>query len=272
MKNLIILLLMVSCSDSNFRKVEELKGFRILGVIASAPEVTPGQSSSLQLIVSDPNGGGRSISGTTQSCIDPGIALGASVSCDHDPDTVTGTYTIDTANDADLGQADLYTGLATQSLAVTVPSTIFVGRSARDQFNGVGYITIFKFTVDGEEVSTFKRIMVSNRGSLNTNPTITGLLLDGSPMTARPQKDSRLNMTANSPETYNFRNIDGSEEMRAEEFALAWYVSSGELNIPKSEVGEEVKYLSNPATGTFVVLVVLRDERGGVSFEKLVLP
>ena len=83
MKNLFLLslFLLMSCSDDKFNRVEELQGFRILGITATAPEVAPGGASTLQLIVSDLNGGGRTISGTTKSCIDPGISLGASVSC-----------------------------------------------------------------------------------------------------------------------------------------------------------------------------------------------
>jgi len=272
MKQLILLFLVVSCSDSSFRKVEELDGFRILGVIASAPEVAPGGSSNLQLIVSDPSGGGRTIVGTTESCLDPGIALGASVSCDHDPATVNGSYTINTISDADLGAADLYTGVATQTLAVTVPSTIFIGRSARDQSNGVGYITIFRFNVDGKEVSSFKRISASNRGTLNINPSITSILLEGTPINAKPQKDNKLKVTTSAPETYNFINVDGSLETKSEEMAVAWYVSSGEFNRPKTEVNEDVKYLSDPPAASMVLLTILRDDRGGMFLEKVVLP
>jgi hypothetical protein len=272
MKFIIFLLILAGCSDSKFARVEELKGFRILGVVASAPEVAPGGTSNLQLVVSDPNGGGRTISGQTRSCIDPGISLGASVSCDHDPTTVTGTYAIDFANDADLGSADLYTGVATQTLNVTVPAIIFTGRSARDQSNGVGYITIFDFDVDGKRVSAFKRVSATNRGSFNSNPSITNVLLNNVPLLAKPAKDDKLKVTTGVAETYNFINIDGSTEVKSEEVAVAWYVSYGELNKPKSEVEEDVKYLSSPPGSTMIIFTLVRDDRGGLALQKNVLP
>jgi hypothetical protein len=268
----LVLFFLMSCGDDKFNRVEELKGFRILGTVASAPEVAPGGASTLQLIVSDPNGGGRTLSGTTKSCIDPGISLGASVSCDHDPSTVNGTYDIDTINDADLGVANLYTGVATDTVAVTVPATIFVGRTARDQFNGVGYITIFEFNVDGNNVTAFKRVAATNRGSFNANPSITAILLNGASISSKPNKDDKLKVTTAVPETYNFMNINGSQELKTEELQVAWYVSYGELNKPKAEVEDDVKYLSNPPGSTMIILSLLRDDRGGFFIQRAVLP
>jgi archaellum component FlaF (FlaF/FlaG flagellin family) len=271
---LISLFLLMSCGDDKFNRVEELQGFRILGVVATAPEVStfPGLST-LQLVISDPNGGGRQISGTTKSCIDPGISLGASVSCDHDPSTVPGTYDIDTINDADLGVANLYTGIAADTVNVSVPATVFAGRSAREQFNGVGYITIFEFNVDGKTVTAFKRVTATNRGVTNTNPSITDLLLNGVTIGAtKPNKNDKLKVTTAAPETYNFINVDGSQEVKTEELQVAWYVSYGELNKPKTEAQEDVKYLSNPPGSTMIILSLLRDDRGGFSIRRSVLP
>ena len=266
------LLFLASCGDDKFNRVEELKGFRILGVVASAPEVAPGGSSNLQLIISDLGGGGRTINGTTKSCIDPGISLGASVSCDHDPSTVSGNYTIDTINDADLGAANLFTGVASDVVNVTVPATIFVGRSTREQFNGVGYITIFEITVDGKTETAFKRVAATNRGSFNANPSITSILLNGANITSKPNKNDKLQVTTAVPESYNFINVDGAQEFKTEELQVAWYVSYGELNKPKAEAQEEVKYLSSPPGSTMVILTLLRDDRGGFFFQRAVLP
>ena len=274
MKTLLLIsfILLSGCGDDKFSRVEELQGFRILGVIATAPEVAPNGMSDLQLIVSDQSGGGRVITGTTQSCIDPGISFGANVSCAHDPATVNGTYTIDMANDADLGSANLYTGVAAQIVSVIVPATIFLGRSARSQFNGVGYITIFNFQVDGKNISTFKRVTATNRVA-NTNPSISDVFLNGSPLTTtKPDKDDKLKVAVSAPETYTFENVDGSQEVKTEEQAVAWYVSYGEFDKPKSEVEEDVKYLSNSPGSTMVVVTLVRDERGGIALQRIVLP
>jgi hypothetical protein len=273
---LMALFCLVSCGDDKFNRVEELQGFRILGVIASNPEVGPnGGASNLRLIVSDPNGGGRIITGTTKSCIDPGISLGASVSCARDPNTVNGSYSFNTASDADLGSANLYTGLADQNLLVNVPATILTGRSARDQFNGVGYITIFQFAVDGKNITAFKRVAATSRGTLNTNPTSVNpvnILLNGQAITSKPNKNDNLKLATFTPETYSFTNVDGSQEVKMEEFSVAWYVSFGELNRPKADLEDDVKYLSGAPGSTMVVLSLLRDDRGGIFFERAVLP
>lgn len=266
----LLLLFLTSCGDDKFNRVEELKGFRILGVVATKSEVVPPDSSDLQLIVSDIGGGGRTISGTTKTCIDPGISLGAAVSCDHDPGTVNDTYDI-LFSDIALGVSNLYTGLAPDTVTVNIPATVFAGRSTIEQFNGVSYITIFEFTVDGKTETAFKRVTATNRGSINQPPSITDLLLNGTPIgVSKPNKNDKLQVTTAAPETYSFINVDGSQETKTEELQVAWYVSYGELNKPKAEAQEDVKYLSSPPGSQMVILSILRDDRGGVSIERAV--
>lgn len=266
----LILFLFISCGDQDFKKVEKLDGFRILSVVTSTPEVTPGTAVTLQLFVSDVEGAGRVINGTTVACVDPGISLGAKVNCDHDPTAVTDTYTIDTTT-ADM-TSNLFTGLAADTLNVTVPAAILTGRSAREQHNGVGYIVIFNFEVDGEEITAFKRVVATNRGSLNSNPSGSAILLNETPISATPQKDDKLKMTSSAPETYDYINIDGSTDTRTEEFQVAWYVTKGEFDSPKSDINETIKYLSKAATGPSLVVGIVRDERGGVEIVREFFP
>jgi hypothetical protein len=242
----LMFILLASCGDDNFNKVEVLKGFRILSVVMTNPatdsEVQEGTVVRLQLYVSDIEGAGRTqpIVGTATSCIDPGISLGAKVNCDHDPSAITGAFSLDTGS-GDL-PANLYTGLADDFVDVTVPVGIFTGRSARDQFNGVSYIVIFNFTVDGKEVSAFKRIVATNRSP----------------------KNDILEVTSNLPQTYEYITLDGNTETRTEELAVAWFVTQGEFDKPKSDVNESVKYLGSAPTVPSIVLTVVRDNRGGV--------
>lgn len=274
MKTLILLSLfiLVSCSDDSFKKVERLESFRILAIQASAPEVAPGGSANLRLYISDVNGGGRVINGTTVSCIDPGIAFGAPVSCDHDSSAVNDTYTINTGADGDLGVANLYTGLATDTVSVTVPGTILTGRSATDQFNGVGYITIFSFTVDGREVTAFKRVVATNRATLNSNPTGSAILLNGAAIGAAPAKDDKLKVTTSVAETYDYITAEGVTETRTEEYQVAWYVTQGKFDKPKAKITETVEYQGDAPTASSLVLAIVRDERGGLDVVREVFP
>jgi hypothetical protein len=274
MKNLIFLclLFLASCGGDNFRKVETLESFRILGIYSPTPEVAPGVgvTANLQLIVSDVKGGGRVINGTTQACIDPGIALGAKVSCDHDPLTQNGTYVIDTTT-VDM-TSNLFTGLNDDVETVNIPNTILLGRSGREQFNGVGFIVIFRFNVDGKEVTAFKRIAVTNRGSVNTNPTGSTVRVNGAPISTMPLDGDSLTITTSTPETYNFRNIDGTTENRTEEFQVAWYVSSGRFDKPKTDISDRVEYQGKSSGDPTVLLSIIRDERGGIDLVRRYFP
>jgi hypothetical protein len=265
---LCVCLIIFSCGDEGLKKVEQLTEFRVLGIVASAPEVAPGGVSNLTLIVSDPNGGGRTLVGDVELCTDPGIALGASVSCAHDSAKVSTTYSINTITDTDLGAANLYTGLATSSLAVTVPATILTGRTAREQFNGVAYLAIFTFNDNGRQVRAFKRIIATNRASLNTNPTASAINLNGSAITTRPGVGDALSVTTSGAETYDIQNVDGTVESRSESFEAAWFVTAGEINAPQSLASSAVRYKSIQAGVAMVVIVVVRDERGGLAFRR----
>ncbi|MCE3014014.1 MAG: hypothetical protein LW878_13215 [Proteobacteria bacterium] len=267
MKTLILSLALLasSCGDDTFRKVEQLDRFRILAIEASAPEVAPGGSSNLRLFVSDPKGppAGREITGTLTTCIDPGIALGASVKCDHDPSRVTSSYTIDTRG-ADF-TTNLGTGLSS-SVSITVPGGIFTSRSSREQFNGVGYIAIFSFTVDGSEVTAFKRLIATTRtgANLNSNPSGASLLLNGAAFAGNPQKGDRLSLSSAAAQSYDYINVDGSTEVKSEDLQVAWYISETELDAPKTKVGERVEILTEPPAQTYLIIGILRDERGGL--------
>lgn len=262
MKYLILLLLCTACGGDDFKKVEKLEGFRVLGISTSQSEVSPGATvNDIQVFFSDVDGG-RAISGTTVSCIDPGIALGAKVNCDHDPSRVTGVYNINTSTEDQSG--GLFTGLATTQATVTVPPQIFVGRSAKEQFNGVGYIIIFTFEVDGKPITTFKRIVATTRAVKNTNPT-GAVLLNGAAIAAFPNKDDKLSVTGTTAENYDYENVDGTVEVRTEEIQVAWYISYGKLDKPKTFANEETKFQEDRSAGIFTLVAVIRDERGGIS-------
>ncbi len=266
MKLFILLFLLASCGDDTFRKVEQLDRFRILGIQAASPEIAPPGSSTLTLLIYDPSPR-ASVSMSLTTCIDPGISLGASVSCAHDSTALTSSFTINTST---------YTtnlGLGTHTTAaINVPAAIFTGRSTRDQFNGVGYIAIFDSVVDGQSVRAFKRIIATNRGSLNSNPAAPTLLLNGAAFAGTPQKNDRLSLTTSAPESYQFQNVDGTTETRIEDLQVAWYITKAELLSPKTRVDESTKLETDPSSDPYLILGVVRDERGGLSFTSRTIP
>jgi hypothetical protein len=270
---IIFLTLLYSCGDDGFKKVETLGSFRILGAIADQPEVDPVTLTpvSVRLFISDVKGGGRTIQGSYQTCVDPGISLGAKASCDHDPSANPIDYDIDTSTDADLGAGNLFTGL-TNPISVTVPATILIGRSNRDAKNGVGYLILFKFLVDGKEVTTFKRISATSRGVLNNNPTGSTILVNGIGITAFPQKSDKLIVTSSAPESYSVVLVDNSSETRTEEYQISWYVSKGTFDKPKSSLNESVEFEGPFSSDPSLVIALVRDERGGLDIVREVFP
>lgn len=261
-----ILTLFSSCGNDRLPKVEVLEGFRIIGIEASNPEVAPGGSSNLRVYVSDPQGGGRIINGSYVACVDPGISLGAAVDCSKVPGAVSGSYTIDTTPLS----GTLYTGFS-GTMTVNIPAGILTGRSAREQFNGVGYIVIFTFTVDGKTVRSFKRVLATSRGSLNSNPATPTILLNGSALSSVPREGDNVSVTGLTPETYQFQNVDGTTETRTESLEVAWFMSTGEVNRPKAQAQDSAEFTEAPGPN-FLILSAIRDGRGGFSVQRNYIP
>ncbi|MFY7994315.1 MAG: hypothetical protein ACOVP4_13540 [Bacteriovoracaceae bacterium] len=273
MKKLILflfsLLFLSSCGDDTFKKIDLLTEFRVLAIVADDSELAPGASTNVYPLIADISGGNRTIQGEVITCIDPGVSRGAPVSCDHDPSATAINYDIDTST---LAQGAQNTGLA-QAQNITVPAAIFTGRSDREKFNGVSYLVLFTFDVDGKKVKAFRRINATNRAQRNANPATPTINLDGTPILNRvPAKGSTLSATSSAPESYQFITIDGVTESRTENLEVAWYLSEGEINKPKSEANEAVEYKGDAPTKPLLLMAIVRDERGGLSFRIEELP
>lgn len=261
-----LFLLLFSCGDDRLPKIETLEGFRIIGIQASSPEVAPGGSSNLSLYVSDPQGGGRVLNGSFVACVDPGISLGANVDCSEVPGAVSGSYTVDTTGLA----GSLYTGFA-GSMTANVPASILANRSGRERFNGVGYIVIFTFSVDGRTVRSFKRILATDRGALNANPATPTILLNGAALSSVPREGDSVSVSALSPEAYQFQNVDGTTENRTENLEVAWFMTTGEVNKPKASSQDRAEFTEAPGPN-FLILSAIRDGRGGFSIQRVYIP
>ncbi len=267
MKHLILFLIMIiisSCGDDKLNKVETLGGFRILAIKASASEKTQanGLTVTATPYVSDVNGAGRSITGTVDGCVDPGVAYGADATCEGNSTKVSAAYTINGAR----GGTKLNSGWADPTAALSIPDAIFTGRTTREKFNGVPFLIVFTFVVDGSTYKSFRRIHITNRTSLNTDPTLSSLKLNGGAI-AKPSNGDSLSASYSGAETYDYMRVDGVTETRTEKLVMAWYVSEGELDISKATAAESVKYKSTPPSGNLLVIGVLRDERGGVAVQ-----
>lgn len=257
------ILFLSSCGDDTFKKVEVLNEFRVLAIVANDSELAPGGSTNVFPLISDIKGG-RTVQGEVISCIDPGVSRGAPVSCDHDPSASPVTYNVDTST-LTLGAQN--TGQA-PAHNITIPASIFTGRSDREKFNGVPYLVIFTFTVDGRTVKAFRRINATDRTQKNQNPASPVISINGSTtLNQLPTKGANFNLTTSAPESYQFITIDGTLENRVESLDVSWYLSSGEVDKPKAAVSESVEYEGETPTTSFLLMAIVRDERGGIGFK-----
>jgi hypothetical protein len=268
-KYFFLILLCIACGDDQLPKVDKLESFRILGAVATQPEVNPPASTTVSLVVSDVNGS-TNVTGTFETCIDPGISRGAPVTCEFDPARVPPQ-----AHTIDFASLSSRTGVNPNSVTVNVPATILTGRSARESNNGVAYIVIFRFIVNGKENIAFKRIIATTRTPVNSNPNIADFLINGvttpAVTTTPPDKSDFLLTSSTPPEQYDIINVDGTPETKSETYEVAWYSNIGEFDRPKARL-EEASELKLKSSGPIVFLGILRDERGGFDVVKVEAP
>ncbi len=274
----IVAVVTMHCGNTDdMPKYQALGDLRILTIVVSAPESNPGDTVTFTPVLSDLNGGGRTINYAVQACIDPGVGSGADPTC-LAPDTAsiqTGTVTIPA------GASRTYTGPVTPfSLTMPDAGIIFAQRSIADQYKGVIYLVQYNISVpNGPAINSFLRVFVSTGSKLqkNQNPTIASMDLNDSPVSGGiPMPTSgpnfRVVSPASSSETYQVMQRDGSFVTRTEEMLNTWFVSDGEFDYSRTIGGTENLWTppgSKPADRGVVVLVVTRDGRGGSAFQKI---
>ena len=267
----------MSCGNEDTMPKYELLGeLRILAIVASAPEVNPGDPVTFTPILSDMNGQGRSIDYSIKACIDPGISIGEDPVCTNpDPASIqTGTLAIP-------ANASLtYTGpIASFTLTMPDAGVIFAGRSVVDQHNGVIYLVQYDISVpNGPAIRSFLRIMVSSTSKMpkNQNPSITSIdqgetpVLDSIPLPGA-SVDFRVTSPAGSSETYQIMNRDGTMTTRTEDLINTWFISDGTIDFSRT-IGNSTNTWNppdaRPVNRGLVFLVVTRDGRGGAAFKK----
>ena len=265
---LILIILFNGCGEDNFKKYASLNDFRVLGIVADKPEVSDtNETVALTVIASDIENEGRTITQKIEGCVDPGISAGEEISCEG-----AQKYQLIGESDVDLNAelgGSFYTG-ALPSVNVTVPSDILSNRTVIEQFNGVDYLIVYTFSIDGSEVlQTFKRVKVSSRVTKNSNPQITSLS-----SLSLNSDDQTLSVVINEDaESFTYLDLLGDQNTSSEVYYLSWFTSSGEIENSQVYVEEETKInLGSSLPDEAVVVVFLRDGRGGVDFQVKNLP
>lgn len=278
MKYLLVLplLLLLSCGENNLPKYSTLSGLRILALVVDTPELqNPGAGTvnvNLTPYVSDLNGSGN-ITLEIQSCLDPGVALGAEGSCTNATNASsvqTVTVTAAAAQPTGTFGSPERTGkpsTGTIAVGLQIPANFLDAYSSALQFNGVAYLITVKATASTGVVKSFRRVLISKQ-TPNTNPTLSDILANGSTLSSLPTTDVELSFS-NTPTTGSYQLMSSTGEVQAvaKVYQTTWFVTDGEVLNPRSLATETTTWSTPTApTGRKTVVVgVLRDGRGGTS-------
>ena len=261
----VALLCAAGCSSDSLPKAYQLGDLRILALRASAPEIGVGGTSTITPLVSDLDGGSRTVNFVAESCLDPGVALGVTPSCDADPAKSSTSGSIVFTDPTRRTNA-------AATFNVTPPVSILDGKSAIAQFNGVSYLVVYRLTAGTDSVAAFRRILVSTKaaGDRNQNPAVTGATVDGVALAAVPAAAASVRpvVTAGSAETYTGLDAGGNAVTKTEAVTVSWFLSRGTFQSSRTESDGLLGFTpptESSTTPSFFVLVV-RDDRGGVDF------
>lgn len=258
----LLLLTLAGCSDSNLPDYYELRGLQVLALKADPPEVDPTAGPAtvnVTPLLTDIKGAGRTLTYTVETCLDPGVNLGAIPSCEKDPAKTSQSGTVALT-------APRYTE-AVAALSVSVPPTVFAGRTEADKYNGVPFLILYRLqSSDGEKELAFRRILATTRAVRNVAPSLVEIQKEGTAITSLPSEKSPLTpKIGGSAESYSLMATDGSLQERKESLTVTWFISEGEMKFARTvdETSNEWTPPASPTLPLFLVAVV-RDGRGGV--------
>lgn len=252
-----------SCANDNLPKPQKLGPLRVLGLIATSPEIEPGNVSTITAVISDFSSGGRAMTFEWKACEDPGVALGATPTCEGA--VAIGAPASGTINTtATKLAATPFTGRALfNTYAVTPDVTFLSNKSLFEKFNGVSVIVTFKVSAGNETATAFRRLLVRdlsvNPSPLNTKPAPpTGIA-------SLPATEQDLTPTlTESASTYAVLSTTGATLTRTEKLTVSWYTTDGEFEFSRTDGASSNKW-TPPTSGTAIGLILLRDDRGGLS-------
>lgn len=274
MKKLILLplvcIFLFSCSKDDLPDFNKIEGPRVLALVADKPEANPGDTITITPVISDLVAT-AGLQDSIQVCIDPGIAFGASVTCEGNPTKVVvqnhRTLTLP-------GLAENWTGAADPaSFALPLDAVIFNQRSDQDKYNGVNYIVEYTLhSPSGLDTKAIKRIAVTEvaKTSKNLNPAFIDIFANNVSMVNLPvgtKVNLSNDLTNASAENYLIKDTQGNLKSYTEELTVTWFITDGETKYYRSLVGGVNEYTgpgAAPIGRSAYILAVARDDRGGV--------
>ncbi len=234
-----LILFFGSCNKQNFTEFNQLGELRVLTIqaLSDQSEVNPGTSVTLKPVVSDLNGGGRTLDVTIQTCIDPGVDLGKKPQCTVPDSTISSSFSTTT-----LGANNTYTGDA-PSFTVNIPSAPlnYIIAPLYVQYNGVSYLVIYTLKAsDGTSVTAFKRIRISSPSKVtkNRNPAFSSISSNGNILNTNNIYNQNILELAPTfsvgPEGRQIMNADGSLRTDTDSILTTWFISDGKIKYQRT--------------------------------------
>lgn len=274
-----LFILTTGCTKSQLPKYVELDQLRVLTLIADKPEVGPGETVTITPVISDIKET-ASLTFEAYGCIDPGVSAGAKATCDNNPTQILlGQGTITSSTSSEMSQN--FSGSAPSfTLNIPASSVIFSQRSSMDQFNGVSYLVTYKVSnTSGQNVLSFKRILVSNKSSSdkNTNPGVQNILSQGQALGVNNfplngKFSLQMELVTGAAQSYQVQLDDGSFSTRTEEITTTWFITDGSLKYYRSNAQDTNEFTAPEALNSLrksFLFSVTRDSRGGVSVKRV---
>jgi len=261
------------CMADSLPKYNRLESLRILALVATAPEVDAGGTTTIIPILSDITEA-TALTYEAVSCIS---ITSVDTSCSGNSTALI--IQAGTLNSGDMIPTRSFTGAAA-SFTVPIPAAgvIFNQRSAQDQFNGISYLVTYMVRNSrGDNIQSFRRIVVSTKplAEKNQNPILNDVLANGATLTTTLPASQKLSLTpsfgATTTESYRVLTDSGSYRTDTEEVVTTWFATDGELKYYRSVASEANIFTapdSLPAGRDVFLIAVTRDGRGGIAFTR----
>jgi hypothetical protein len=259
--------MLFSCGKDDLPQFNQVNSLRVIAMTTPTPEVNPPAVVTITPVVSDV-AEATALKDTVNVCVDLGVAYGVTPTCEGNPTKIASPERTLAAP----GAGSNWTGNA-DSFNVSVPANILVGRTAQEQFNGVNYLVeyILKNSA-GNEIRSFRRIVVSNKTPKNTNPVVTDIFSNGvslvGPLPFGSIVQLSSDLSAGSAESYQLQDFNGVTSSQSELISTTWMITDGETKYFRSDVGQSNEYTlpaAAPAGRSVHIFAVARDNRGGVT-------
>jgi hypothetical protein len=312
---LLLTLFLQACSSDTMARYNIIQGLRTLALIADQPEIgfdgttfTP-SSVNITPVISDLYGGNRSLAYRVYWCLDPGIGLGATPTCDSNPSLVQDASLQNISLSAPSGtfSSPNFTGAIAP---INIPlNAAFMGASAfalysakyfsltpAQLYNGYSILVFFELFPTSDpslKVTTFKRIVFSGavKTSKNQNPTGLEIRLDGSEIASLPtiEKSLEAHLPSSAAEAWSLMNSGGSLEAQTEKLETTWFLTGpsdikcsntktctpdGLLSLSRSVPGElnlfRPPQVATPVDRGRILIGIARDDRGGSMMKRYV--